>query len=123
MLEKWILAYRLREGGNTILEDSDKPFIKIPNSLRYWRADPHLIEKDGKTWLFAELYDRFLLRGVLGCCELTKNGPKKWKIILQMPFHLSYPHIFEYENEMYMIPETKEAREIQLYKATEFPLK
>lgn len=122
-VEKWILAYRTREERKTILDDLDRPFMEIPNSIRYWRADPHLYKKDGKTWLFAELYDRVLLRGVLGCCELTESGAGKWHIILRLPFHLSYPHIFEVNNEMYMIPETIESREVQLYRASCFPYK
>lgn len=118
--EFWTIAYRLR-GEKTILEDTAAPFRVIPNTWRYWCADPHLYEQDGKTYVFAELYDRVLRRGVIGCCQLTETGPTKWRVALKMPFHLSYPHIFSAEDGIYMIPESYVGNEIGLYKAAEFP--
>lgn len=74
-LEFWTIAYRIRLHGQTILDDMDSPFTAIPNVWRYYRADPFLFERDGRTFLFAEMYDRLLRRGVIGCCELGKEGP------------------------------------------------
>ena len=118
--EFWISAYRPRS-EKTLLEDTATPFRAIPNTWRYWTGDPHLFEDGGKTWVFAELYDRILRRGVIGCCELTENGPTKWKVCLKMPFHLSYPHIFRREGGIWMIPESYVGGEIGLYKAVSFP--
>lgn len=119
--EKWIISYRLRNGTKTLPEDLKTPFTPLPNTWRYWRADPFLVEAEGKTWLFAELYDRLRLKGVLGCCELTDGGAEKWKIILDEPFHLSYPFVFAHQGGWYMIPEACGAGKIILYRATEFP--
>ena len=44
-------------------------------------------------------------------------------IILEENFHLSFPYIFEFENNYYMLPETNETNEIRLYKCEQFPLK
>lgn len=118
--EFWTIAYRSR-GEKVIFEDSSEAFRVIPNTWRYWCADPHLFEHEGKTWVFAELYDRVLRRGVIGFCELTDKGPTKWRVALKMPFHLSYPHIFRREDGIYMIPESYVGGEIALYKAVEFP--
>jgi hypothetical protein len=95
----------------------------IPNTWRYWCADPHLFELDGTTYVFAELYDRVLRRGVIGFCQLTEKGPSKWKIALKTPFHLSYPHIFAENDGIYMIPESYVGGEIALYRAEKFPAK
>lgn len=119
--EKWTIAYRRRVGTTTLPDDLETPFSPLPNSWRYWRADPFLVEQDGKTWLFAELYDRVRLKGVLACCQLTDTGSGKWKIILDEPFHLSYPFVFCHEGQWYMIPESFGAGKILLYKATAFP--
>jgi hypothetical protein len=119
--EKWTIAYRLRKDGATILDDVQTAFTPIPNTWRYWRADPFLFEKDGKTYLFAEFYDRARLRGILGCCELTDDGAGEWKIILEEPFHLSYPFVYRDGEEIYMIPESCRAGKIFLYRATQFP--
>jgi hypothetical protein len=43
--------------------------------------------------------------------------------VLNRPYHLSYPHVFEADGEILMIPETGENRTLELYRATEFPLK
>lgn len=119
--EKWTIAYRVRKDGATILDDVQTAFTPIPNTWRYWRADPFLFEKDGKTYLFAEFYDRARLRGILGCCELTDDGAGEWKIILEEPFHLSYPFVYRDGEEIYMIPESCRAGKIFLYRATQFP--
>lgn len=119
-LEFWTIAYRPR-GEKLLLEETVRPFRTISNTWRYWAADPHLFEHEGKTWVFAELYDRVLRRGVIGCCYLTEDGASPWRVALKMPFHLSYPHIFRREGGIYMIPESYVGKEIGLYKAVEFP--
>lgn len=119
--EKWTIAYRKRSDNNTILDDSASPFVALPNSWRYWRADPFLFEKDGKTYLFAELFDRVALRGVIGCCELSDKGVSKWKVVINESFHLSYPFLFVASNEIYMIPESFSSGKIILYKSINFP--
>lgn len=119
--EKWTISYRLRNDTDTLLDDLNTPFAPLPNTWRYWRADPFLVEAEGKTWLFAELYDRLRLKGVLGCCQLTDQGAGKWKIILDEPFHLSYPHVFWHQNNWYLIPEACTTGKLLLYKAKEFP--
>lgn len=118
--EFWTIAYRPR-GEQTLPENTAAPFRVIPNTWRYWAADPHLFEEGGKTWVFAELYDRVLRRGVIGCCYITENGASPWKVALNMPFHLSYPHLFRKEDGIYMIPESYVGNEIALYKAVDFP--
>ena len=120
--EFWTIAYRPR-GEKSLLEDTTAPFRVIPNTWRYWCADPHLYEHQGKTYVFAELYDRVLRQGVIGCCELTEKGPTKWKVVLKTPFHLSYPHIFTGEDGIYMIPESYVGEEVALYRAENFPAK
>ena len=120
--EFWTIAYRPRSAA-TLPENTAAPFRVIPNTWRYWAADPHLFEEDGKTWVFAELYDRVLRRGVIGCCYITDSGASKWKVALKMPFHLSYPHIFRKDGGIYMIPESYVGNEIALYRAISFPYK
>ncbi|MCI0548615.1 MAG: formyl transferase, partial [Candidatus Rokubacteria bacterium] len=41
--------------------------------------------------------------------------------VLQGPHHLSYPYVFEHEGAVWMIPETAQARRIELYRARAFP--
>lgn len=104
-----------------LLDDRDTPFRVIPNSWRYWYADPHLICRDGRTWVFAEAYDRVLRRGVISCCTIDKQGPTPWKVVLKQPCHLSYPHLLEKGGEIYMIPESYVANEVAVFRAKRFP--
>jgi len=41
--------------------------------------------------------------------------------VLQEPFHLSFPYVFRWDSEYYMIPETHDQREVRLYRARTFP--
>ena len=43
------------------------------------------------------------------------------KIVLREPFHLSYPYVFEWQGQYYMIPETHQAESVRLYQARSFP--
>lgn len=121
--ETWTIAYRKRVDNSTLLDNQSDLFCAVPNSWRYWRADPFLFEKGGVTYLFAEMYDRLLHRGVIGVCTLSDSGASEWEVCLKLPFHLSYPFVFEKENEIYMIPESYMGNEIAVYHATDFPMK
>src|ERR1017187_1394193 len=46
------------------------------------------------------------------------DGPHK---ILERPYHLSYPSIFHWNGDLYMVPETSKARTVELYRCTSFP--
>lgn len=85
-------------------------------------ADPFMLQKDGRWYMFFEILNSADNLGYISLA--TSPDGLKWdyqKIVLQEPFHLSYPYVFEWQHEYYMIPETYQAREIRLYKATHFP--
>ncbi|HEV2722840.1 MAG TPA: GNAT family N-acetyltransferase, partial [Thermoanaerobaculia bacterium] len=42
-------------------------------------------------------------------------------VVLAEPFHLSYPHVFRAGGEIFMTPESIEARAVRLYRAVDFP--
>lgn len=120
--ESWNVAWRSAAPG-TILKDKGSPFTIIENPMRYWAADPFVVEKDGNIYFFAELYDYVRCRGILGCCELIPGKKCRWKPIIIEPFHLSYPCIMEYNGNTYLIPESSQDRSLLLYEAVEFPWK
>ncbi len=103
--------------------DNENAFCLIPNTLRYWAADPFLYAYDGTLYLFAELYDFVNRKGVIGYCVWKNNRFTKWKPIIDEPFHMSYPLVFSSNGYVYMIPETHQANELILYKAVDFPYK
>lgn len=85
-------------------------------------ADPFFALQNGNYYLFFEVLCGDQKKGVIAYAT-SKNG-YDWnyrKIILTEPFHLSYPYIFQWENDWYMIPETNEDFSVRLYKAARFP--
>jgi hypothetical protein len=85
-------------------------------------ADPFLIREGNFWYLFFEVYNKNTKQGDLAFASSTNT--LKWnygQVILDEPFHLSYPYIFKWENNYYLIPESFEANSIRLYKADPFP--
>ena len=51
----------------------------------------------------------------------TKGNYEQPVTVLNRPFHLSYPFVFEWHDGLYMMPETNDNKTIELYKCVEFP--
>lgn len=85
-------------------------------------ADPFIL-RDGDQWhMFFEVMNRETQRGQISCATSTNGYQWQYqRIVLDEPFHLSYPYVFFWEGDYYMIPETYQARAIRLYKAVRFP--
>lgn len=85
-------------------------------------ADPFMLQHDGRWHMFFEVLERETQRGVISLA--TSDNGFNWsyqQIVLRESFHLSYPYVFEWEGNAYMIPETLGASAICLYKADDFP--
>lgn len=87
-------------------------------------ADPFLV-KEGDMWnLFFEVYNLNTQQGDLAVATSKNTWTWKYqKLILDEPFHLSYPYVFKADDGYYLIPESYEDNSIRLYKADEFPTK
>ena len=85
-------------------------------------ADPFMI-KGKKVWyMFFEVLNADDNQGDIGLA--TSEDGIRWrykKIVLNEPFHLSYPYVFAWRGEYYLIPESAHDYSIRLYKATDFP--
>lgn len=86
-------------------------------------ADPFMI-KVGQSWhMFFEVWNRQSKKGEIGLA--VSDDMKSWayqRIVLAESFHLSYPHVFLWGDEYYMLPESFLANSIRLYRATRFPV-
>ncbi|NJM76781.1 MAG: hypothetical protein HC852_14555 [Acaryochloridaceae cyanobacterium RU_4_10] len=85
-------------------------------------ADPFMVWVKPTWYLFFEVLNQKTRRGEIGLA--TSSDAIDWryqKIVLAEPFHLSYPYVFDWMNEYYMIPESHESGSIRLYKASLFP--
>jgi hypothetical protein len=85
-------------------------------------ADPFMIKADGLWHMFFEVLNNQNNLGEIGLA--TSRDGLKWQyreIVLREPFHLSYPYVFRWQDDFYMIPEALGAEAVRLYRATSFP--
>ncbi|HEY3374395.1 MAG TPA: hypothetical protein VGK02_04950 [Candidatus Aquicultor sp.] len=116
--QHWILMFDLKEGFSSSLYRYKKI---IPPKDRFW-ADPHVIYKDNKYYIYVEEYPYSTRKGHISLIVMDDNGNYgEPEIVLEKPYHLSYPFVFEHENDYYMIPESSANRTVELYKCTKFP--
>lgn len=117
---RWGVAYQFTERWDDVTLSRS---IKIPNPKNRFLADPFVIKRHGAHFCFVEDYDYKTKRGCISVYKITNEFCKELGVALAESFHLSYPFLFEYQNEMYMCPETSEKNEIRLYKCEDFPMK
>ncbi len=96
---------------------------KIPNPPGTFLADPFVITRDEKTYCFVEELDLKIDKALISVYELGKDAATPLGAVLEEPFHLSFPYLFEYNNELFMCPETSAAGDIRVYQCDEFPMK
>ncbi len=116
--EQWLLLYHSGDD----LPKSIREFQRIiPPSNHIW-ADPHLIHADSKYYVFIEEKDNNSSKGYISLLLLDKHGQFEMPApILQAPYHLSYPFIFEWQDNYYMVPESGQNRRIDVFRCIDFP--
>lgn len=117
-LDTWYLMFSLDQKAPF----SFKTFQKItPPKDRFW-ADPHIIHKDGRYFIFVEEYSYQRERGEISVIEMDAQGRFGKSVpVISENYHLSYPFVFEHEGRYYMVPESAENNTIDLYECVEFP--
>jgi len=98
--------------------------VEIKNPAGRYFADPFVITKEGRTICFVEDCSCRSKVGRITAIEIMDG--KNYNIlgpVIAEPFHLSFPFLLEYEQELYMVPETAEVQAIRLYRCVEFPMK
>jgi len=92
-----------------------------PPKGRFW-ADPMIVSSKGQVFVFFEDYDYTLRRAHISVVELDATGRAGTpRAALVTDHHLSYPFVFEWRGEYFMIPETASMNAVHLYRAVEFP--
>lgn len=92
-----------------------------PPADRFW-ADPCLVEWKGERLVFVEEKVYAQGKGRIALLRLDATGRLiEHTVVLERPFHLSYPLVFEAEGEWWMVPESAQAGRVDLYRALDFP--
>jgi len=118
--EQWCVAVRPRVSGPAALELKGFSVLK-PQRDRFY-ADPFLIERGGRSYLFFEELIFSKPKGVISCIEFDEHGfIGSPSVVLEAAHHLSYPFLFEWDDQLYMLPESHDSGRIELYRAIDFP--
>ncbi len=116
--DQWILMFDFRESLSTSLHRYKK---LLPPPDKFW-ADPFVVERNNRNFVFFEEYPYEVEKGHISVLEIFPDGTHtEPAIALEKPYHLSYPFIFDFEGAQYMVPESSENRTIELYKCDDFP--
>ncbi|XP_077210108.1 glucosamine inositolphosphorylceramide transferase 1-like [Tasmannia lanceolata] len=87
-------------------------------------ADPFLFIQGYTLYLFFETKNSITMQGDIGVARSVDQGAT-WEylgIALDEDWHVSYPYVFGYHGQIYMMPESSKKGELRLYRATKFPL-
>lgn len=85
-------------------------------------ADPFLAPGDPGWCVFFEVYDMRARRGRIALARTPDL--RRWSyegVVLDEPFHMSYPYVFRHAEQWWMVPETEAAASVRLYRAVQFP--
>lgn len=121
MLSKLFLGGSWMVGYRDKLVSNDKQYKIVTTPLGQWIADPFIYEYNGHHYLFVEQYVEKRNRAGIGYYEFINGEPVSKGIIIDKPYHMSYPCVFNYKETHYMIPESSANSTIEMYRAVEFP--
>ena len=117
---QWFLAIAPARSGLFPLASE---FRVLPISRNTSQADPSLITVDEVDYLFFEEFGLPDGRGRICALKIFPNGSVSMPFsVLEAPYHLSYPHVFRWNQHFYMIPESAEVHRVDLYRAHRFPV-
>lgn len=85
-------------------------------------ADPFMI-RHGHSWhMLFEVLNWNARKGEIAWAESSDGFTWSYRgVVLAEDFHLSYPYVFTWKGEYYLVPESHQASEIRLYRAKRFP--
>jgi hypothetical protein len=120
--QQWAVMFSLTPGQFDQFSPEGFQML-LPPKDRFW-ADPHIVRRDGVYHVFIEEFDRRAGRGHIAWLTIDEAGRcSRPEPIIRQPYHMSYPFVFTFAGQLYMLPETFENRTIELYRCVEFPRK
>lgn len=109
---QWYVGYRCK---------GDAKYNIIETTKDTWIADPTMFAANGEHYLFVEVYENNKKKAAIGYYQFENSTPVYKGLIIENSYHMSYPCVFEYNGEYYMIPESSANDSITLYHAEHFP--
>ena len=116
---RWGIAFQRRDWRDLVMASAHR----VPNPAGRFYADPFVVSRDGVDYCFVEDFDYRTQRGRISVLELGDTQARFLGSVLDEPFHLSFPFLFEHAGSLFMMPETSENRDIRVYRCVDFPLR
>lgn len=124
---RWSIAIYRGDTPLTLkpVDERNRPALSVrdvTDATAHAVADPFMLRRTGVFYMFFEM-----LNAATGLGEIayaTSADGLVWQygaVVLRETFHLSYPLVFEWEGDVYMVPETRRVKEVRLYRAKSFP--
>lgn len=121
LLRKLFLGGTWYVGIREVSCTEGRAYKKVETLKGQWIADPFLYEEDGRHYLFVEQYFTDKQRAGIGVYDIVNGKAVNNRVIIDNPYHMSYPCVFHYNGEHYMIPESSANNTVDIYIAEEFP--
>lgn len=111
--EDWVVGIVKKEDFNENSNFRKVHWLLRPDQHSY-TADPFIIDFEEDTLVFFESYSYATERGHISMAKASEHFDKYYDV-LKSDLHFSFPSVFVYENQLFMIPECYESNGIQLY--------
>ncbi len=116
--EQWALAYHRGAGQRPGMGAFR---MVIPPRDRIW-ADPLPVQVGNDSYIFHEELLRSTGKGTIVLTVVDHSGAVAPPVpILEKGYHLSYPCVFQWDGDWFMVPETASQNQVELYRCVEFP--
>lgn len=121
----WRIGWRACAAGDGVLDRLEWPqaaWTWLPDDRRRYFADPFLFDHGGQVFVFCEEFPYSTAKAVISVFTLDAQGrPTPPRVVLERPYHLSYPLVFRHDGQIWMMPESSTRRTLELYRADPFP--
>ncbi|MBL8022449.1 MAG: family 43 glycosylhydrolase [Leptospirales bacterium] len=118
--EKWAVGV-LNGSFQELLPPANPSIHWITPPAHQFYADPFFVEFEHEFYIFFELFEY----GKRGYLAYVKSSDlvnfSQPQLIIERPYHLSYPAIIRHGKGIYCTPEQYQSRSVMLYEAQSFP--
>jgi hypothetical protein len=114
----WRVAFTRRAWTDGDWRSEGRP---LANPAGSFLADPFTIAVDDVPFIFVEQYPFKSRKGVISAYRVEGDAARPVGVVLEEPYHLSFPFVFRYDGEIYMMPESGAGRCLKLYRSARFP--
>lgn len=118
--EHWFIAVR-ESSGVPVNKLDMRGFRAIRAPRHRYYADPFAIEVGGRQYVFMEDFREDEGKAVISYFLYDGSEHVNASVAVETAYHLSYPFLFRWNGEIFMMPETSSARRVEVFRAVDFP--